>query len=412
MKERTEPVFLVQVKPPGSKLGERVDVSEKVISIDYDDAEGKADKFVIALNNWDLAVFDDPTWRKGTVLIVSWGYVGNMAPSREVVVQKMTGFQVLKIEALAKSVLMHKTTKSRHFDAIRRSDVARMIAQENGYGPAEQDIEDTNVVLPTLTQGSISDATFLMRLAHQEGFEFYVDFDGFHFHQKRLTQRPIRVLTWYNDPGAGDIISVNVDSDVAAKPGAVALSGRDPLSKQDIKTEANNEVTHRPALGPVPEASVDPVTGSLTFSTNNVSTESRSTTEVNKAAASREAEGSFRRAQNVAVKMKITIVGDPRLPAKTVIEVRGLGKRLSGKYYVKSHAHKIDQNGYLSTLTLVTNGSQGTKTDKATKTAADVNKKQAETDGGKLSQSLVVDPETGTKTLYRDTAGRASRGAD
>lgn len=37
---------------------------------------------------------------------MSWGYPGDMAPTRQVVIQKVTGFQVLAIEGHATSVLI------------------------------------------------------------------------------------------------------------------------------------------------------------------------------------------------------------------------------------------------------------------------------------------------------------------
>src|SRR5262249_25618928 len=70
---RTEPSMFVKVQPEGS-TGARVDLSAKVLSLVYEDCEGKADKLVLTVDNWDLANFDDPVWRKGNLLEVSWGY--------------------------------------------------------------------------------------------------------------------------------------------------------------------------------------------------------------------------------------------------------------------------------------------------------------------------------------------------
>jgi len=78
---RTEPQFFVKVVPEG-RAGERVDLSEKVLSFVYEDSEHKADKLVLSVDNWDLKNFDDPVWKKGNLLEVSWGYPGDMAPTR------------------------------------------------------------------------------------------------------------------------------------------------------------------------------------------------------------------------------------------------------------------------------------------------------------------------------------------
>jgi len=87
LQQRTDPQFSVTVVPEGS-TEERVDLSERVLSFVFEDSEKKADKLVLTVDNWDLKNFDDPVWKKGNILEVSWGYPGDMAPTREVVIQK------------------------------------------------------------------------------------------------------------------------------------------------------------------------------------------------------------------------------------------------------------------------------------------------------------------------------------
>ena len=253
---RTEPTFFVRVVPEG-RPPERVDLSERVLSFVYEDSEHKADKLVLSVDNWDLRNFDDLAWKKGNLLEVSWGYPGDMAPTRQVVIQKVTGFQVLAIEGHGTGVLMNKVARCRTFENVRRSDVVRRIAQDNGYGPAVQDIEDTQHVLPVITQARMTDAQLVRRLADREGFQFYVDFDGLHFHQRRLGQRPTRVLRWFTPPEVGEILTINIDNDVTAKPGAVTVRGRDPIRKKDIDERGSNDQTKRDSLAPVIEL-VDP----------------------------------------------------------------------------------------------------------------------------------------------------------
>lgn len=48
--------------------------------------------------------------------------------------------------------------------------------------------------------------------------------------------------------------------------------------------------------------------------------------------------------------------GNPLLMARTVIELKGLGKRFSGTYYVTSATHTIDGSGYRTTFQVKRNG--------------------------------------------------------
>ena len=142
VRPRTEPVFYVKVAPEGAG-DERVDLSERVLSFTFEDSEKKADKLVLTVDNWDLANFDDPVWKKGNILEVSWGYPGNMAPPRRVVVKKLKGFQTLTIEGQATSVLMNREAKTRAWTSKSRSEVAKEIAAEHGYEGEFVDVEDT-----------------------------------------------------------------------------------------------------------------------------------------------------------------------------------------------------------------------------------------------------------------------------
>lgn len=403
VRPRSEPVFYVKVAPEGG-TSERVDLSQKVLSFQFEDAEKKADKLVLTVDNWDLANFDDPVWRKGNILEVAWGYPGEMAPAREVVIQSVKGFQTLNIEGHAKSVLMNKVARCRTFENKSRSDVARELAQENGYGASMQDIEDSGEVLPDITQARMTDAQFLRRLANQEGFEFYVDFDGFHFHQRRLGQRPVRVIRWYTAPEVGEVISISIENDVTAKPGAVRVAGRDPMKRKDIDEKGSNSATKRDTLGDVVEL-VDPETGATRLAKRNVSEEVRPSADASAGTAKRQADAQFRRSQQTTVELSATVLGDPSLLAKTVVEFQGLGQRLSGKYYVKEAKHKIDGSGYTVELKCLRDGTS--ESGGAPSKGKPNQGKAADADPNKLREVEVVDPETGsTRVEYRDTRGR------
>jgi hypothetical protein len=403
VRPRTEPVFYVKVVPEGGGA-ERVDLSDRVLSFTFEDSEKKADKLVLTVDNWDLSNFDDPVWKKGNLLEVSWGYPGEMAPARECVIQKVTGFQQLSVEAHAKSVLMNKVARCRTFENKKRSDVAREVAEENGYGAQLQDIEDTGEVLPLITQARMTDAQFLRQLATREGFEFYVDFDGLHFHQRRLGQRPVRVFRWYTAPEVGEVLAINIENDVTAKPGAVRVRGRDPLTRRDIDERGSNATTTRDSLAPVIEI-VDPETGSTRLERRNVSEEVRPSPEASAGTARREADARYRRSQHTTVELTATVLGDPNVLAKTVVEFQGISQRLSGKYFVKEAKHKIDSSGYTVELKCLRDGTS--EVGGAPSAGRPNRESAADADPNALRPVEVVDPETGaTRIEYRDQRGR------
>lgn len=367
----SEPIILVSVTPEGSKSA-RVDLSDRIVGFEYEDCEAKADKLKLRVDNYDLSNFDDPIWRKGNVVEVSWGYADAMAPTRRCQIRKVTGFQELAVEAHGMEVALNTQVRSRTFENMSRADVVRKIAQEWGYRSDDVlHIESTEVVHATIVQARLTDAQFMRRLAHKEGFEWFIDFDGFHFHQRNLTQRALRVLEWKGpDAPYREIININVENDITAKAGKVRVKSRDPVKRRTIDISASVEADlKRAVLGDVVEA---PGPDAKTPGFQNVAHEEvHPSTEHTEAGAKRHAEGKLRRSQHLAVKASIDMLGDPNLLAKSVVELRGIGKRLSGRYYVKQVTHKI-RDGYTCEVKVVSDGSGGhsTKSERAKEASA------------------------------------------
>lgn len=427
---RTAPRFFIRVLPDGANgpTTRIEDLTTRITEFRYKDEERRADKLSITIDNFNLALFDDPAFKRGMQLEVSWGYPNNMAPSRLCVVQRITGTQSITIEALAESILLHRNGLTRGFDNVTRSDVVRLIAREAGYGDEVCTIEDTPVVFPRISQAGLTNAQLLVRLARLEGFEFYVDQTGFHWHRRNIGQRPMRVLHWFTDPNAGDIISFSVDNDITARPGRVRRRGRNLLEGTDIDESADDESdAERPTLSPI-RIVVDPETRQTRTEVLVGSEEVRPTTAPDATTARREAVGRFRRIQQTAIKMKMTIVGDPSMLAKSVVEVRGMAQRLNTRYYVKSCEHSISDGGYITELELVSDGDGGHSTESRAarglellepgpQTRGQPNVEPpapgAETAGGaeegeelQPEQVIVVDGETRqTRTEFRDRRG-------
>lgn len=413
------------------------DGSARVLSMEYTDSERQADKLKLTVDNYDLQHFDDPVWKKGTAITVRWGYPGRMAPERRLIITKVTGALKLAIEARAESVLLNRVTRCRVFDGMRRSDVAASIAEENGYGSDARDIEDTDVVLPHVTQARQTDAQFLMRMAREEGFEFFVDFDGFHFHARRTGQRPVRRFRYFTDPGMGEVLTFNVENDVTARPGRVRVQSRNAEEGEDSESTADTTGATsaqfrrtvgaaREALAPIIEM-IDPDTRASHIETNVAQEDTAPASSPNAADLARVAHARQRRHQQTAVKLNFEAIGDALMLAKTVIQMEGLGRRLSVRYYVKEVVHKLggsykmtvkgisDGHGGHSTTSRAARGVELLDPGPPQRARLNTGEAPATTAGGRadgdgpitLTTRDVVDPETRrTRTIYVDSQGR------
>ncbi|MBN2527613.1 MAG: phage late control D family protein [Deltaproteobacteria bacterium] len=406
MTDRSAPGIRVSKLPDEkSTSGVPLDLKGRIIGFTFDDSERKADKLSLQLDNFDLSLFDDEALMGGSVLEVSWGYPGNMAPPRRVVVKKVKGFTALTIEGQALSALMNREAKTRCFESRTRSEVVRKIAKEYGFEGEFLDVEDTAEVFDVINQTSETDARFLRRLAAREEFEFYVDEGGLHFHERRQDAAPTHVITWYADPGRGDVISINVESDLMKRVGKVTVRGRDPLTRTTVEASAANDTANRTTLSEVVEV-VDPETGATAIETRNATVSVHPSAATTQSRASRESAARYRRAERATIKLSMKVVGDPTLHAKSIVEVRGISGLLSGKYYVTNVKHIISASGYVCDLKLTKDGA-GRRARQLAQQQQGASNTSTPRNDSKPTQVEAVDPETGqTRIEYRQDGRR------
>lgn len=415
--DRSAPLIYLRVLPDGDGgPALRVDLGNRLKGIRYEDEDAKADTLTLTLDNRDLELTDDPAFKEGMELEVAWGYPGFMTPTRKCVITGIEGGLVITATAHAKSILLNTEEKTRTFQNVRRSDVARQLAQEAGYGREAQVIDETAIVYPSISQVRMTDAQFLRKLADKEGFAFYVDYEGFHFHQRRLGQAPVHVLTYYTDL-SGEILDFRLETKKAGKKGRTVVKGRDPLERKDYSAVADNRSdSGRETLGEVVEL-VDPEEGRTRLDRRLGSQEVRPTAAGDSASAQKEAQARFRREQQSAVKLEFDVIGLPGYLAKTVVEVRGLGRRFSGRYYLRKVETTIAQGaGYKVVLHGVSDGTGGHSTeskvaqgvelvDVGVRTAGKKNNekpKEQGAEGEELEAYEEADPEQGvTRIRYR-----------
>jgi len=383
-----------------ARTGAPIDVQGRVLQLTFEDSISKSDKATLQLDNSDLALFDRAELAGGALWELSWGYPDAMAAPRRVVVRKLTGFETLTVEAHSLGVLMDRQTRTRTFRTLRRTEIARAIAREHGYDGALVHIDDDGPVLDTIVQAGESDSRFLRRLAHLEGREFTVDESGFRFERPKKQRGPARVFTW-RDPTRGDVLSIHVESNLAARVGRVEARGRDLLRKQDVATSATKDSTPRPTLAPVVEVvePVDPETGASALTVRTSTLEVRPLSPVPAAEAQARAHARFAQAETPSVKLAMQVIGDAGLAAGQVVEMRGIGRRLSGLYRLVEVKHQVSGTGYVCDLSLRRDGV-------STRLADAGGARHGQPQGGEpqpsttpppgaLTERQFIDPETG-----------------
>jgi phage protein D len=353
MSERVTPLIYATVRDTSGNSERILEQLYKVKHLQYTDSLAKADKAVLTIDNYDLSNFDDPIWAHRNIVELTWGYPGNMSLVREMVITKVTGFTELKVEARAKSIILDAVKRSRTFQNKSRGDVVRIIAKEYGYTEDQLFIDDTGVKLPFITQARLSDAQLIRRLAHQQGFDFYVDQDGFHWKERKLVQSPLRAFVWFTDQGRGDVLSIDIEKDVTKRPAKVSVVSRDPLDKKTTTSTATDtsdkEREGTASILLIKEADLRQGTLVYVPETAGPSTTGPGNSE-------REAKAKYRAGQRGAVKMNLTAVGDPTMLAKSLVSVSGVGQRLTGNYHVNEVVHDVGPGKYTIKCKLASDG--------------------------------------------------------
>jgi phage protein D len=349
-----------------ARTGVPIDLSDRILQFEFSDAIHKTDKASLQLDNSDLSLFDRADLASGALWELSWGYPGAMAAPRRLIVRKLQGFETLTLEANSLGVLMDRQARTRTFRGKTRGQVAAQIAREYGFDGVALDADQDGEVLETITQAGESDARFLRRLAVADGNLFFVDETGFHFHPRRGQSAQPRRFTW-RDPVHGDVLSIQVETNLAARVGRVEVKGRNPLTKQDVVAKATKDTTSRPTLATSVEVT-EPVDGETGFSARMVrlkmaatQTKAAPTAKGAKAAA----DAKFVQAEAPSVKMSMQVIGDPSLRAGDLVEVAGVGRRLGGLYRMIEVKHQITSGGYTCGLSLRRDGTTGGVADSA-----------------------------------------------
>lgn len=431
---RDNPIILVKVGAPGGNEKQRVDVQSPVtdeqnrqhfLSLMFTDEETKTDKLELVVDNFYLTQLDSPIWKKGNKLEARWGYVGLLTPPRTFTIKKVTGSIKLKVEAEAEDIQLDRDERTRVFENQKVSDVVRQVAEQAGFGQAGvQFIDDTEIVHEQISQLGETDYVFLKRLALRELWDFYIDFDGWHFHPRRTDQKPLRRFIYYADPGQGDIIGAPNFGDMAkAKPAKVVLRGRNPLTKEDFEVVGDNTTAGgRTALGQVMEnpGPDDAAEAGDANAKENATAQVYHTTAKTREEAQRKAIALYRRVQLNAVPLEFTAVGDPRMIAKSTVLVENIGATTSGLYYVKRVVHSLTST-YTIKLKLTSDGKAAFTTSafdklpgqgQGVRPKAKVNKvdptdKPGTAASDKLTPEKVFNPLTGKDEIgYRDSSGR------
>jgi phage protein D len=326
-------------------------VKNDLLSFEFNDHERKIDECKLTIRNTDGALFDNPVFVRGQKFVVAWGWPGRLSPPRRMVVRKVTGGDPLLVILHDTTALLDRKKAGRKkFDAPD-SEFVREVAEEYGYSGALLHLEETPDRHDIVQPQTMTDARFLGALARRNGFIFYIDDTGLHWHSRRWDEPPARTWFYKTDPGQGSIIGEpEFEADLSQGVSSVRVLAIDPLTKEAVDETVGPSDAEDTSLGDEIEDG-DPRSGEPGKRAGRVMREDvRHLGFKTRAEALAEARARYRETAQNRYKLKLSIIGDAQFGAKQLFELWGRSATVDGLWYAKEVTHKIEPGTFTTDI--------------------------------------------------------------
>lgn len=240
------------------------------------------------------------------------------------------------LQAQDRSHRLHRGCKTRTFLNMKLSDIASKIAQENGLSA---DVHATSGVFEYVAQVGQTDWDFLWQLAHRVGYEVLVVDRKLLFKKPQHSGQPV-TLEW-----GVQLLQFRVRAATAFQASKVTVRGWDGLEQKALVGTATNG-TGAPQIGESRSgaAQAKQAFGDAEVVITDIPVDTQED------------------AQNIAASLADTIacdhihaegvcIGNAAIVPGAMVELKGIGSRFSGKYYVTATTHRYSgAAGYTTTF--------------------------------------------------------------
>jgi uncharacterized protein len=227
-------------------------------------------------------------------------------------------------------------TMRRSFKDMKDSEIAASVASETGL---TANTEDSGTVQPYVFQNNQSNYEFLNDRAKRIGYEILVEDKTFTFRKSKEDKSPEVTLEY-----GKELQCFCVQIKTLTEGSKVEVRGWNVKDKEEISSTASkgSEKTKMSGKESGYEMAEKAFLASSVSVVDDVVLDSKDAENIAKAK------------YNIMLKEFLTgegeCAGNPKIRAGKTIEIKGLGDRLSGTYYVISTVHSIKQGAYTTTF--------------------------------------------------------------
>ncbi len=294
----------------------------------------------IRLFNPSLRWFETSEFEIGTTIDVSMGQDKNnlkaVIATAEVVALELDasplGQPTVTIRAYSKLHRLQRGRKTRSFQDVSVSDLVGQLAGEAGLSA---DAQSTSQVFKYLFQNNETNLEFLQRLTRQIGMELYVDDKKLKLRKPAVNAGKIASTTW-----GQDLLHFTSRQSAHGQTDEVTVRGWDPKSKKEIVGNSSTN-THKPKIG---TSSDGGAVAKKAFS--SATTYSLYQPVVDQTQAQNLAQAIQEDINSRFIQIEAQCLGNNLIAVGNPIEIKGLGTKNSGTYYITSCIHRYDAQGY------------------------------------------------------------------
>ena len=340
------PIFNISID--GKKLEH--EIAKDIINVTYEDKLNAADIFSFTLwvrheqpeyfHSNKLTRIDSELFDAGAGVEIKIGYsndlhtmvLGEITALEPVFSQD--GIATLTIRGQSRYHRLRREKKRRPFLNMSNSQIAAQIARETNLTP---DIDHTDEIYSYVYQNNQSNIHFLKQRAAKINYEVWVTDRTLHFKKSGSGRRKRYVLEW-----GKTLRSFSPRLNTINQLSKVIVKGYN-LQEEELIGIAKNgdEITKMAGLRTGAQA-VEDAYGSVA-KVAIVDRPIRSQQE-----AEEMAKAKYNKTSMDYITGRGTCIGTPEVRTGTVIELKGIGKRFSGLYYITSSKHTISDTGYLT----------------------------------------------------------------
>ena len=370
-------VPMFEVKIQGAGLPEHV--MRDIIEVTYQDNIDEMDHFELTVNNWDTQERDfkyigskeekstmqelfEPCAKDRTV-DVKMGYAGYMRPMIVGVFTTMepnfpsSGGPTLNVRGLS---ALHQLRRKKYDGAWadkKTSDIARNIStlldpdSKKARFPLpiviHEEARNAEKETDLVTQKNEYDIDFLWKLAHKQGYVVFIQEESTENprHPRRLYFGPSRQTTetvTYTLEWGKSLIDFRPTFTTANQFKSVTVNGWDRQRQKPINVTVD--------LNDKKLEKVNPDLHELVFRCDPREEYVVDEPVFTEQQAEDRARALLLEQTKQMVKASGTTIGLPELRAGSKVEIKGLGRRLSGTYFVTESTHTINDSGYITSF--------------------------------------------------------------